>query len=87
MPGPARKRAFRRSAQAAQYFERAQTLAEGRKAGVYVARAEALTTQDRAAFEALLRQALTVAAQHPNLANAVMRERAQWLLDTLDDRF
>lgn len=73
--------------QAAQYFERARTLAGGRKAGVFVAQAEALASQDRDAFESLLRQALAVAAQHPNLANAVMRERAQWLLDTLDERF
>lgn len=74
-------------AQAARYFEQAQHWAGGRKAGVFVAQAEALATQDRASFETLLRQALGVAAQHPNLANAVMRERAQWLLDTLDERF
>ena len=39
------------------------------------------------AFEQLLRQALRVAAAHPSLANEVMKQRAQWLLDTADDRF
>ena len=38
-------------------------------------------------FEALLQQALQVAQTHRNLSNEVMRERAQWLLNTLDDRF
>ena len=36
---------------------------------------------------ALLQQALQVAQTHRNLSNEVMRERAQWLLNTLDDRF
>ena len=36
---------------------------------------------------ALLRQALQVSAEHRNLPNEVMRERAQWLLATADDLF
>ena len=39
------------------------------------------------AQKALLQQALQVAQTHRNLSNEVMRERAQWLLNTLDDRF
>jgi hypothetical protein len=54
-----------------------------------VARAEslALPAGDRAAYEALLRQALDVSARRRDLASQVLRARAQWLLDTLDDRF
>jgi hypothetical protein len=75
--------------QAQAYFERAVTAGAGRSAGPFVAQAEALALPagDRAAFEALLRSALKVAATHRALANEVMRERAQWLLDTADDRF
>ena len=76
-------------AQATAYFERATLLAAERDAAVYVARAEnlALPAGDRAGFEALLRQALRVAATRADLSNAVMRERAQWLLDTIEDLF
>lgn len=75
--------------QAQAYFDRAVAAAAGRSAGPYVAQAEALALPagDRAAFESLLRTALTVAASHRSLANEVMRTRAQWLLDTADDRF
>ncbi len=75
--------------QAAVYFDQAIEAAHGANAGVYVARAEALAAPagDRTAFEALLRQALAVSATHRDLGNEVMRERAQWLLDTADDRF
>ena len=77
------------SAQAQAYFDQAVAASGGRSAGPFVAQAEALAQPagDRAAFEALLRQALQAAAQHRHLANEVMRERAQWLLDTADDRF
>ena len=37
--------------------------------------------------DALLQRALQVAQTHRNLSNEVMRERAQWLLQTIDDRF
>ena len=61
----------------------------GKSAGAYVAKAEsiALKAGDRPAFEALLRQALRVSAEHRDLPNEVMRERAQWLLATADDLF
>jgi TRAP transporter T-component len=69
------------------YFNRARQTAQGRISSVPLAEAEALATLDRERFERLLREALAIADQHPSLANAVMRERAQWLLDTLDERF
>ena len=74
---------------AAGYFARSAQAGAGRSAGVFVAEAEALALPggDRARFEALLRQALLVAQAHRNLSNEVMRERAQWLLNTIDDRF
>ena len=83
----ARPGGSRRQAEA--WFELAADIAAGRQAGVLVAQAETLAQPagDRPRFEALLRQALAAADAHPNLANAVMRERAQWLLDTADDLF
>jgi hypothetical protein len=74
---------------ASAYFARSARISEGRSAGVLVAQAEALALPagDRPRFEALLQQALQVAQTHRNLSNEVMRERAQWLLNTLDDRF
>ena len=61
----------------------------GRSAGAYVAKAEgwAQPAGDRAAFDALLRQALQASAARRDLPNEVMRERAQWLLDTADVLF
>ena len=47
----------------------------------------ALPAGDRAAYERLLRQAFTAAAPRRDLASQVLRERAQWLLDSVDDRF
>ncbi|CAN7475177.1 TRAP transporter TatT component family protein [Pseudorhodoferax sp. LjRoot39] len=73
--------------EAARLFDAAERYGAGRNAGVFVARAEALARDDRALFERLLRQALEAAAAHPDLGNQVMGERAQWLLDTIDDRF
>jgi len=35
----------------------------------------------------LLRQALAAAKLKPDLQNEVMRERAQWLLESADDLF
>lgn len=81
-PGGQRQRAVA-------WFAQAQALAAGRQAGVFVAQAESLAQPagDRPGFDALLRQALAVAAAHPGLANAAMAERAQWLLDNADDLF
>lgn len=75
--------------QALVYFDAAIAAGGGQNAGPFVAKAEAIAAPagDRHAFESLLRQALQAAAARPDLANGVMRERAQWLLDTADDRF
>jgi len=75
--------------QAAAYFDRAIALGAGLSAGPFVAKAEglALPAADRPAFEALLRQALAASAARRDLQNEVMRERAQWLLDSADDLF
>jgi predicted anti-sigma-YlaC factor YlaD len=75
--------------QASVYFDAAIAAGAGKSAGAYIAKAEsiALAAGDRPAFEALLRQALRVSAEHRNLPNEVMRERAQWLLATADDLF
>jgi hypothetical protein len=75
--------------QAQTYFDRAITASGGKSAGAYVAKAEglALSSGDRAAFDALLRQALAAAAARRDLSNEVMRERAAWLLETADDLF
>ncbi len=77
------------SAQALKYFDQAIALGQARSAGALVAKAEgiALPQGERAAFEALLRQAVAVAAAHPDMQNAVMRERALWLLSNADDLF
>ena len=74
---------------AAAYFAQAVDAGKSANAGVYVAMAEsiALLANDRTSFEALLRQALDIAAKRRDLQNSVMRERAQWLLDTAEDRF
>lgn len=76
-------------AQALQYFDQAVALGNGQSAAPLVAKAEgvALPAADRAAFERLLQQALAISAAHPNLQNAVMRERATWLLASADDLF
>ncbi|MCX7274221.1 MAG: TRAP transporter TatT component family protein [Burkholderiales bacterium] len=75
--------------QAARYFDRAIADGAGRNAGAYLAKAEALSLPagDRAGFEALLQQALAAAETHRDLGNEVARERANWLLQTIDDRF
>jgi predicted anti-sigma-YlaC factor YlaD len=77
------------SVQALRYFDQAIALGGTTAAGPLVAKAEgvALPAGDRAGFEALLQQALAVAAAHPDLQNAVMLERAHWLLATADDLF
>jgi predicted anti-sigma-YlaC factor YlaD len=77
------------SAQALKYFNQAIDFGAGRSAGPLVAKAEgvSLPQGERVAFEALLRQALAVSAAHPDMQNAVMRERALWLLSNADDLF
>lgn len=77
----------RRNAQA--YFDQAIVLSAEKDAGPYVAKAEgvALAAQDKKQFEQLLKQALAISQQHRSLQNEVMRERAQWLLASMDDLF
>jgi predicted anti-sigma-YlaC factor YlaD len=76
-------------ARALTYFDQALQLGQGRAAGALLAKAEgwAQPAGDKAAFAALLGEALAVSARHPSLANDVARRRAQWLLDQIDDLF
>ena len=75
--------------QALFYFDQAISASAGKSAGPFVAKAEgiALPAGDRAAFDALLRQALFASNAQRDLQNEVMRERALWLLETADDLF
>lgn len=77
------------SARATQFFDQAITLGDGKNAGPYVAKAEALALPagDRPAFEVLLRQALKASAQRRDMSNQVMHNRAEWLLGMADDLF
>lgn len=68
-------------------FDQAERAGGGRNASIYLSRAEALGDTDRSLYENLLRQALDTAAQRHDLGNQLVRERAQWLLDTANDRF
>jgi predicted anti-sigma-YlaC factor YlaD len=74
------------------HFARAQQLAAGRRAGVYVSGAEALSVrrQDRAQFERLLASALALDSDvdpDNRLVNALAQRRARWLLSRADDLF
>ncbi len=71
------------------YFDQAIAMGQGHEAGPLVAKAEgiALPAEDRMQFEQLLQQALDISKQHHSLSNEVMRERAQWLLSSVDDLF
>ena len=79
-------------AEATRFFDEAIRLSGGRSVGAFVARAEGIAQPagDKAAFRALLEQALAVpdapAGPH-SLADEVMRRRARWLLDNTDDLF
>ncbi len=75
--------------QATLYFDQAIALGAGKNAGAYVGKAEAISlpAHDRAAFDALLRQALTASEIRRDLSNKVMHERALWLLEVADDLF
>ena len=71
------------------YYDQAITLGKGQEAGPFVAKAEgvALPAEDRKQFEQLLKKAIDISQQHRSLQNEVMRERAQWLLSSVDDLF
>ena len=75
--------------QATTYFDQAIALGAGQNAGAFVGKAEAIAqpANDRPGFEALLRQAITASQARRDIANEVMGERAQWLLDVADDLF
>jgi predicted anti-sigma-YlaC factor YlaD len=75
--------------QALAYFDQAIAAGAGKNASALVAKAEgiALPVGDRATFEALLRQAIAISELKKNVANEVMRARAQWLLESADDLF
>ena len=77
------------SAKAAAFFDQAFAISGNQNPGPLVAKAEAIAQSagDRPAFEALLQQALTVGAKRNDLASQIMRQRAQWLLDSADDLF
>jgi hypothetical protein len=51
------------------------------------AEAIALADGDRPAFETLLRQALAASDKRTDLDNQIMRQRAQWLLESADELF
>lgn len=76
-----------RKAQA--YFDQAIAFGQSKEAGPYVAKAEglALPAQDQKQFQQLLLQAVAISQQHRSLQNEVMKERAQWLLASMDDLF
>jgi hypothetical protein len=77
------------AAAAERYLAVADRASDTAAPATLVARAEllALPAGDRAAYEKLLRQALAVSVERRDLTSQVLRARAQWLLDTLDDRF
>jgi predicted anti-sigma-YlaC factor YlaD len=79
-------------ARARAHFERAIALSHGKQAAPYVALAESVSVsqQNRAEFERLLQQALSVdieAERESRLANTVMQRRARWLLSRTDQLF
>ncbi len=75
--------------QAQAYFDRAVRASGGHGAGPFLAMAEslALPSGDRQAYETWLRRALAADAPVQGVADGVLRQRAQWLLETMDDRF
>lgn len=71
-------------------YETALSLSEGRRAGLYVAYAEAVSipNQDREEFLKLLRLALALDPDENvenRLANLVAQRRARWLMERTDD--
>jgi predicted anti-sigma-YlaC factor YlaD len=85
-PGFADERAIER------HYSRALELSGGRRAGVLVSYAEAVSVrrQDRAQFETLLRRALALdldADPDSRLVNALAQRRARWLLARSEQLF
>ena len=78
--------------QALAYFDQAIVQSAGRSAGALLAKAEghAQPAGDKESFARLLRQALAIkdeAGSPLTTQNEVMRRRAQWLLEKIDDLF
>jgi predicted anti-sigma-YlaC factor YlaD len=74
------------------HFARAMQLSAGKEAAPLLALAEAVSVpqQQKAEFEALLRQALQIDSAQPSdlrLANLVAQRRARWLLSRTDHLF
>jgi len=71
------------------YFDLAIEQSKGQSAGPWVAKAEsiAIAKADQKDFEKWLRQAIRISDENRNLENEVMRARAVWLLDMMDDLF
>ena len=74
---------------AEKYFDQAIAQSKGQSAGPWVAKAEsiAMAKQDPQLFAQWLKEAIRISAAHRHLENEVMRARAAWLLDTMDDLF
>ncbi|MEM7583834.1 MAG: TRAP transporter TatT component family protein [Acidobacteriota bacterium] len=80
---------------ARQHYERALELNGGQRASLFLAWAEAVSVQeqDREQFEQLLQRALAVDVEGVNsvpgdrLLNIISQQRAQWLLDQVDELF
>ena len=80
------------AARAREHFARAETLAQGERASVYVALAEGVSVQEQnlGEFNALLDGALAVdveRAPQDRLVNVLSQRRAQWLRDHTGDLF
>jgi predicted anti-sigma-YlaC factor YlaD len=71
------------------YFDQAIAQSQGQSAGPWVAKAEsiALAKNDPPSFERWLKEAIRISDAHRNLENQVMRARAAWLLEVMDDLF
>lgn len=74
---------------AERYLMRAEAASQGASASALIARAEGFAEpdNDRALYERLLRQAVVAASSRTDLTSQVQRDRALWLLETVDDRF
>ena len=74
---------------AEKYFDQAIAQSQGQSAGPWVAKAEsiAMAKNDPKSFERWLKEAIRISDAHRNLENEVMRSRAEWLLDMIDDLF
>ena len=74
---------------AEKYFDQAIAQSQGQSAGPWVAKAEsiAMAKNDQQSFERWLKEAIRISDAHRNLENEVMRARAAWLLEVMDDLF